>query len=130
MRRGYEFNLPLSVVLFDNSERVRSPLTPLKNAIGTGSQKSVQTLPANGSFLDLSAENLILMAFKPTEDKSETQEWILRCYECHGEGSEINVKSDLGLTLDESVNLLEQPIGTANGQISPWKVTSFRVLLP
>ena len=117
VRRGYEFNLPLSVLLFENSERVRS-------------QKSVQTLPANGSFLDLSAENLILMAFKPTEDKSETQQWILRCYECHGQASEMNVKSDLGLTLDESVNLLEQPIGTANGQISPWKVTSFRVLLP
>src|SRR4028119_448211 len=46
-------------------------------------KKSHKTLPTVGKFLDLSAENLVLIAFKQSEDDSNV--WILRCYECHGE---------------------------------------------
>jgi alpha-mannosidase len=81
-----------------------------------------KTLPAAGKFLDLSAENLVLMAFKQSEDDSNV--WILRCYECRGEEAKLELKSDLGLAISQPVDLLEQPI------ILPQKSddgTSFRI---
>jgi alpha-mannosidase len=67
-----------------------------------------KTLPAVGKFLDLSAENLVLMAFKQSEYDSNV--WILRCYECRGEEAKLELKSDLGLAISQPVDLLEQPI--------------------
>ncbi|WP_445173937.1 glycosyl hydrolase-related protein, partial [Microcoleus sp.] len=67
-----------------------------------------KTLPAVGKFLDLSAENLVLMAFKQSEDDSHV--WMLWCYECHGEEAKFELKSDLGLAISQPVDLLEQPI--------------------
>ena len=67
-----------------------------------------KTLPAVGKFLDLSAENLVLMAFKQSEDVSKV--WILRCYECRDEEAKLELKSDLGLAISRPVDLLEQPI--------------------
>jgi len=46
-----------------------------------------KTLPAAGKFLDLSAENLVLMAFKQSEDYFNV--WILWCYECRGEEAKL-----------------------------------------
>ncbi|WRH68200.1 MAG: glycosyl hydrolase-related protein [Planktothrix sp. GU0601_MAG3] len=62
------------------------------------------------------------MAFKHSETKS--QEWILRCYECQGEETMLELKNNLGLTIDYSVNILEQPQETTVS-ISPWKIVSF-----
>jgi alpha-mannosidase len=115
VQRGYELNVPLSVIFVNQS----APLNL---------QASQKTLPVHGSFLELSAENLILMAFKPTEDESETQKWILRCYEAYGQATEIHLHSDLGLKLDGQVDLLEEPITTDSRNISPWKVTSYRIV--
>ena len=67
-----------------------------------------KTLPAAGKFLDLSAENLVLMAFKQSEDDSNV--WILRCYECRGEEAKLELNSDLGWAISHPVDLLEQPI--------------------
>lgn len=93
-----------------------------------------KTLPAVGKFLDLSAENLVLMAFKQSEDDSNV--WILRCYECHGEEGKLELKSDLGLAISHPVDLLEQPINLPQNsddeisfRISPWKIASFAVNL-
>ena len=115
-RRGYELNLPLVKVL--------PQLQETRN----------KTLPAVGKLLDLSAENLVLMAFKQSEDDANM--WILRCYECHGEEAKLELKSDLGLAISQPVNLLEQPINlpqkSDNGKgfrISPWKIASFAVNL-
>jgi alpha-mannosidase len=91
-----------------------------------------KTLPALGKFLDLSAENLVLMAFKQSEDDSNV--WILRCYKCRGEEAKLELKSDLGLAISQPVDLLEKPIylpqksddGTSF-RISPWKIASFAV---
>ncbi len=117
VRQGYELNLPLLVKVLPKLEK-----------------KGHKTLPAVGKFLDLSAENLVLMAFKQSEDDSNV--WILRCYECHGEEAKLELKSDLGLAISQPVDLLEQPINLPQKsddgrsfRISPWKIASFAVNL-
>ncbi|MBD2385568.1 alpha-mannosidase [Cylindrospermum sp. FACHB-282] len=112
VHRGYELNIPLQVILNPPSTR-NSPPSNLTRA----------------SFLDLSAENLILMALKPAEDNPQT--YILRCYECHGETAELSLQSDLGLTLDHAVDLLERPLTNqlVPSTIQPWKIATFQVRL-
>ena len=97
-------------------------------------KKRHKALPAVDKFLDLSAENLVLMAFKQSEDDSNV--WILRCYECRGEEAKLELKSDLGLAISHPVDLLEQPINLpqksddgTSFRISPWKIASFAVNL-
>lgn len=123
VRRGYEFNQPLLVKLWENGGELNAAISEKK-------------LPAKGSFLNLSAENIILMAFKPAEQSCANgqgaKEWVLRCYECHGEEAEIQLKSDLGfnlgLKIDGCLDLLERAIASNNNQISPWQVKTFRVI--
>ncbi|NMG10984.1 glycoside hydrolase family 38 C-terminal domain-containing protein, partial [Brasilonema sp. UFV-L1] len=115
VRHGYELNLPMQVI-----------------GLRSKQEQSHKSLPPVGSLLDLSAENLILMTFKQAEDDQE--QWILRCYECHGKTANFHLQSDLGLTVGESVDLLEHPLPTPNFSsqqqiftIQPWKISSFRV---
>lgn len=117
VRQGYELNLPLLVKVLPKLE-----------------ENGHKTLPAVGKFLDLSAENLVLMAFKQSEDDSNV--WILRCYECRGEEAKLELNSDLGLAISHPVDLLEQPINLpqksddgTSFRISPWKIASFAVNL-
>ncbi|MEP0858047.1 alpha-mannosidase [Trichocoleus sp. DQ-U1] len=114
VRRGYELNLPLQVMLLPS----------------VGEQNS--SLPPVGQLLDLQAENLILIALKQSEDS--LQQWILRCYECHGEEAQMQLNSDLDLAIAHPVDLLERPIDApemfASGKIAsiqPWKIASFVV---
>ena len=115
VRRGYELNLPLLVQVLPKLE-----------------ENCHKTLPAVGKLLDLSAENLVLMAFKQSEDDAHV--WILRCYECHGEEAKLELNSDLDLAISQPVDLLEQPItlplksdNEKGFRISPWKIASFAV---
>ncbi|HEY9666844.1 MAG TPA: alpha-mannosidase, partial [Coleofasciculaceae cyanobacterium] len=115
VRRGYELNLPLIVLQ--------------SSQIGICDSKPLQPM---GRFLDLQAENLILMAFKRSEDTSN--QWILRCYECHGDLAELSLKSDLKLEITNSVDLLERSTtayeSLADGErfsILPWKLATFTV---
>ncbi|WP_017316134.1 alpha-mannosidase [Mastigocladopsis repens] len=114
VRHGYELNLPMQVILLTSQH-----------------EKSDKSLPPVGSLLDLSADNLILMAFKQAED--DPAQWILRCYECHGKTADLRVQSDLGLTLGESVDLLERlptPEFSSKQQnftIEAWKIANFKV---
>ncbi|MEG4839408.1 alpha-mannosidase, partial [Microcoleus sp. B9-D4] len=117
VRQGYELNLPLLVKVLPKLE-----------------ENGNKTLPTVGKFLDLSAENLVLMAFKQSEDDSNV--WILRCYECHGEEAKLELKSDLNLVISQPVDLLEQPINLPQKSddgtsftISAWKIASFAVNL-
>jgi alpha-mannosidase len=87
-------------------------------------------MPPAARLLHLSAENLILMAFKPSED--DPQQFILRCYESHGEPAQLSLHSDLGLSISHPVDLLErslspQPLLGDLSQILPWKIATFRV---
>ncbi|MFB2769925.1 alpha-mannosidase [Pelatocladus sp. BLCC-F211] len=117
VRRGYELNVPLQVMV--------CPANPPLLVNGD---------ELEASFLDLSAENLILMAFKQAEDDS--QKWILRCYECHGETAELSLQNDLGLILEESVDLLERSLSTSEFSataieqkftIKPWKIINLKL---
>ncbi|HEY9858591.1 MAG TPA: glycosyl hydrolase-related protein, partial [Candidatus Obscuribacterales bacterium] len=89
------------------------------------------TLPAQSQFLNLPAENLILSAFKQSEDNP--QQWILRCYECDGQPAELTLQSNLNLAIAHPVNLLEQAIGSFDQgtspvvQIAPWKIATFAI---
>ncbi|MCU0548368.1 MAG: alpha-mannosidase [Leptolyngbya sp. Prado105] len=79
-------------------------------------------LATRHSFLDLGADNLILSCLKQSED--DPDEYILRCYECHGEPAELNLKGDFEII--ESVDLLERPIELPD-TIEPWQIRSYRI---
>ncbi|MBW4614076.1 MAG: alpha-mannosidase [Desmonostoc vinosum HA7617-LM4] len=122
VRRGYEINIPLQVVInLPSTQHVR-PTTP----------RYANSTPDKVSFLNLSAENLILMALKPAEDNP--QQLIMRCYECHGETAELCLHSDLGLNLQNTVDLLEHSSAITelsctkqNLTIQPWKIVSWEL---
>ncbi len=130
VRRGYELNLPLQVTL--NPLTTHNVNAPLPLTVLAQRPTTANSTVEGMRFLDLSAENLILMALKPSED--DPQQLILRCYECHGETAELSWQSDLGLNLADTVNLLEHSSTTefSSGQqiltIQPWKIASFKVM--
>ena len=112
VRRGYELNIPLQVLL-------------LPAAAATSGK-----MPSTASFLKISADNLILMAFKPSEDDS--QELILRCYECHGDTAQFNLQNTLNLSVADDLDFLERPIATnladrTAKSISPWKIVTLKL---
>jgi alpha-mannosidase len=109
VQRGYELNIPLQVV-------INPPTT----------QDATPSPGESVSFLNLSAANLILMAFKPSEDNP--QQFILRCYECQGDTAQLSLQSHLGLSLGNAVDLLEAKSSRPqNSIIEPWKIASFEV---
>jgi alpha-mannosidase len=114
VRRGYELNLRLQVMLL-----------PSVSGCTAGQLSPVSSL------LDLSADNLILMAFKQSED--DHSQFIIRCYECHGDTAQLSLHSDLGLSIGQSVDLLERSLLSAENpdlpvtSISPWKIATFQV---
>ncbi|MBU7587043.1 MAG: alpha-mannosidase [Nostoc sp. TH1S01] len=149
VQRSYELNIPLQVFSTQHSalsEKLRAERTcvrgfpalskvrgipPVEQTSVT--QHSALNTPDRKSFLNLTSQNLILMALKPTEDNP--QELILRCYESHGEIAELYLQSDLGLSLGETVDLLERPLDIAefsgNQQsliIQPWKITTVKLI--
>ncbi|MGK7947992.1 MAG: alpha-mannosidase [Xenococcaceae cyanobacterium] len=85
-------------------------------------------LPPVGKLLDLSAENLILMAFK----SGETGDLILRCYECHGNKAKIALRGDLDLKIFRATDILERERAKEEdlSQINPWQIATFDVLPP
>ncbi|AFZ19951.1 alpha-mannosidase [Allocoleopsis franciscana] len=116
VQRGYELNIPL-IVLNNSPVEICShkPLQPM------------------GQLLDLQAPNLVLMAFKQSEDASG--QWIIRCYECEGASADLSLKSDLDLAIAHSVDLLERPIQTCEPlsseqtfKIAPWKIATFALM--
>jgi alpha-mannosidase len=107
VRRAQEFSQALSAVVLD-------PRT------------CDGPLPLAGSCFDLQADNLMLMTVKQTED--HPNEWLLRCYECHGEAVVVAGVSDVGLELGERLDLLERAIDLPIEHIKPWQVATFRLL--
>ncbi|MBW4632815.1 MAG: alpha-mannosidase [Iphinoe sp. HA4291-MV1] len=117
VRRGYELNLPLQVIHCPTLESTR-----------------IKPLPPVSQFLDLSAQNLVLMAFKQSED--DPQQWILRCYECHGEPAQLSLQSDLGLVARQTADILERLTQTSEQLIEektfsvfPWKLLTLYINL-
>jgi alpha-mannosidase len=123
VRQGLELNSPLQVVRVGDGETG-----------GLGDKETGRALRTNHSFLDLHAENLVLMAFKPSEALDRS--WVLRCYESHGVEGEFELTGELDLGIDRVVNILEeplldpidtltQPLGTRI--VKPWQIKSFGV---
>ncbi len=113
VRQGYELNQPLRV-------------TKLSGVSGK--------LGAIGQFLDLPNENLVVTAFKQSEDDPKL--WVLRCYECHGNPVKITWQNNpdtllshhLDLNHPQTASLLETQTFHTTDEIFPWKITTF--LLP
>ena len=110
VRKGLELNSPLQVF----------QLAPQPKIAGT------KDLAPINSLIDLQAENLVLMAFKPSD--SLAQAWVLRCYECHGVAGKIELTGSLDLQIDRVVNLLEQPQSElVDTIVQPWQIRSFGI---
>lgn len=119
VRRGCELNLPLL-------PRVMSSIFNGKNEVKE--RFLSQLLPSKSCFLSFSEDNLILMAFKQSEEHPD--KWILRFYESEGKEVEVELGGDLDWEAIEYVNLLEETLGVSPGvngrsfDIYPWKVVS------
>lgn len=107
VQRGYELNIPLKVI-FPNYPN-NACLSPVS------------------SWLNFKSENLVLMTLKQAEN--DEKQWILRCYESEGKATELEIESDIGLTLSSPVNLLEENISDDNLTINPWKIVGYQVSL-
>ena len=115
VHHSYELNIPLQVIEIELEKQENTYLSPV------------------GSFIDLSAENLILMAIKKHGEMGrwgDGESIILRCYECHGEVANFNLKGDLELEIVGEVNCLEENIkGEVDTFIEPWKVKTFKLIM-
>ncbi len=110
MQKGYELNTPLLSVLLDRDQQ---------------NQPGFNQLSPTGELLNLSADNLILMALK----LSSSQKLIMRCYEANGEAAILKLKSDLNFELDSSINCLEteKPEAETINEIKPHKIVTFKL---
>ena len=108
VQKGYELNTPLQTIILDEHQQYTTK----------------QLLPTS-ELLNLSADNLILMALK----FSARQEIILRCYEAHGEKAQLNLQSDLNLQVDNVTNCLEtENIKQTNHKVDPYKIKTFKLI--
>jgi alpha-mannosidase len=114
VRRGYEFNYKLNAFMADAHEG---------------------RLPASHSYVDLKPENVVLTAFKKTEDGDGL---LLRFYEWTGQGGDAVIKVPAGAISAQLTDLMEQPYGgdlsLNNGRIvvpfHPLEIVSVRVNYP
>ncbi len=85
--------------------------------------------PRRHSFLSIHNHNLIMSALKPAEDNPN--EFILRCYEAHGESANLEVDHSLQTdALSKSANqtdLLETSDHQHSTHIRPWQVSTYRL---
>ena len=103
VQKAYELNTPLHTVAV-SCDRVTS-------------------LPCRGELLNLSADNLVLMALKLSES-----EIIMRCYEAHGEVAQLELQSDLNLQLDSACDCLETNNEKMRStKIEPYKIETFKL---
>ncbi|NJR44953.1 MAG: alpha-mannosidase [Hyellaceae cyanobacterium CSU_1_1] len=113
VQKGYELNTPLQTVIIERSQQKN-----LNN----------QQLPIRSELLNLSADNLILIALQ----LSNNQNLIVRCYEALGKEAKIELISDVNLELDCQIDCLarEQIKHEQHEQlkqIKPHKISSFKL---
>ncbi len=109
VHKGYELNIPL--IVLSNLATNESP-----------------HLPPIREFLNLNADNLIVMALKQSE--ADENLGILRFYEAYGQNAEIMLTGDLGLKLGQQTNILEQTEQTETTiipKVNPWKIVSHQI---
>jgi alpha-mannosidase len=113
VQKGYEFNTALHPLVLDPSH---------------SQQLNNQQLPFRSELLNLSADNLILMALQ----LSDNQNLRMRCYEAEGAEARIAFKSDWNIELDAPLNCLgqKQPPQIASEQpqiIKPHKIMTYNL---
>lgn len=108
VKKAYEFNTPLNVILKDNKRN---------------NNDNLSFLPSSGELINLGTENLILMALKTIEDDSN--KFLIRGYECHGESANLELNGLLNLALKTRVNLLENSTNNKTTQIQPYQIFSY-----
>ena len=114
VRRGYEFNFPLSAIQVESHEGKR---------------------PAERSFVTISNPNVVLTAMKKAEDANAL---ILRFYEWAGTSGTVQIGVPPGATSATLTNLMEKPQGsalavTANHvtvPVHPYEIVTVRVDYP
>ncbi len=112
VQKGYELNTPLHIAILEQNKAINL---------------SDGQLPSTSQLLQLSSDNLILMALK----LSTKQELVMRCYEIHGKKDELAITSDLLLQLGGRVDCLENPLNLPtekNNKISPYKIATWKLL--
>ncbi len=110
VQKGYELNTPLQTIILD------------QKSFNNPQNKNLS--PIN-ELLDLSADNLILMAFKLACD----QQPIMRCYEAHGEETKLIISNNLDLSIDSFINCLEEKQDVSNirnYKIKPYQIVSWK----
>lgn len=135
VRRGYELNQPLLTLIL-------SPAPQPSTDSGTADPRN--SLAPSGQFLNLAGEHLILTTLKQAEDNSDG--WVIRGYECHGEAATLDLETVLlGDLLHpaktatalipptlELVDVLENPLVPAarmeeSMAIAPWQIFTLRL---
>ena len=113
VQKGYELTTPLQTVILEQN---------------SFNNPQINKLSPTKELLNLSAENLILMAFK----LAGGQQPIMRCYEAHGEETKLTFKNNTDLQIDSFVNCLEEKQDISNlhnYKVRPYQIVSckFRV---
>ena len=110
VHKGYELNTPLKAIVLKQKKD--------KNL-------NKEHLPVDSQLLNISADNLILMALKLSNNK----ELVMRCYEAYGKTSSIAVNSDLNLQLGDRVDCLGNELATAeSNKIESYKIATWKLL--
>ncbi|NCQ03444.1 MAG: alpha-mannosidase [Cyanobacteria bacterium] len=105
VKKGYELNTLLPVLFLDKNLSQLPVLSPTTELI------------------NIKEKNLILMALKTTENNSNNI--LLRGYECHGESTNFSLDNILDLSLKTRVNLLEERINNQSKLIESYQIFSF-----
>ena len=97
---------------------------PLQVVLPSATIPQQKKLPPVCQLINLSADNLILMAFKAGEEG----DLILRCYECYGQKATISLRGYLDLEIVESTDILEQKQAEQKlRQLQPWQIATFKL---
>jgi alpha-mannosidase len=110
VQKGYELNTPLQTIKLE------------QNSL---SNQEENKLPTKSELLNLTDDNLILMALK----LNNNQELIMRCYEAHGKVSSLKIISDLSLQIESVLDCLERTkkVQSKNIKIKPLKIVTFKL---
>jgi alpha-mannosidase len=105
-QKGYELNRPL-----------------IAQSLGVPNADSGK-LGLSQSFLSGFADNLVLMAFKQSEDSPDC--WIVRCYEACGQSENARFESTLPIRPLDIVDGLERSVAGDSKEMRGWEVRSQR----
>ncbi|MDA0267269.1 MAG: glycosyl hydrolase-related protein, partial [Cyanobacteria bacterium] len=125
-QQAIAFGQPMTTVI--------GPAIPPVGTQGLASSPAIAPSPKQSpichSFLTLGSDAIGLAAFKRAEDLTGelTGDWILRCWDLCGQGSEVSVQTTFEIKSCIAVNLLEEGIADDDGgMLSPWDIATFRL---